>query len=223
MKFQFPRQKLSLKKSPDYILPWPLNKVDLNFCCSGYAIYEVLGSSERSLQPDEKLSDVMSKWERYRMATATNGPTPQPPRRQMHFFLFKKHLFLDQYMDLSDPVEKELLYHQMLHGLRTDRFPVSDKDAVMLTAIQAQVELGDCPDPRPELEDSGLLDYTEVAAHCLPPLMAQNVLNDCVAMHHQSLRGMTATESKKAFLNVIQSWPLHRATIFDVMVISISF
>lgn len=96
----------------------------------GYAIYEVLGSSERSLQPDEKLSDVMSKWERYRVATATNGPTPQPPRRQMHFFLFKKHLFLDQYMDLSDPVEKELLYHQMLHGLRTDRFPVSDKDAV---------------------------------------------------------------------------------------------
>jgi hypothetical protein len=107
-----------------------LKAASLKNYCLGYAIYEVLGSSERSLQPDEKLSDVMSKWERYRVATATNGPTPQPPRRQMHFFLFKKHLFLDQYMDLSDPVEKELLYHQMLHGLRTDRFPVSDKDAV---------------------------------------------------------------------------------------------
>ncbi|XP_059481618.1 myosin-I heavy chain isoform X3 [Neocloeon triangulifer] len=192
-------------------------KVGLPETAKGYAIYEVLGSSERSLAPDEKLSDVMSKWERYRVATATNGPNPQPSRRQMHFFLFKKHLFLDQYMDLSDPVEKELLYHQMLHGLRTDRFPVSDKDAVMLTAIQAQVELGDCPDPRPELEDGGLLDYSEVAAHCLPALMAQNVMSESVAMHHQSLRGMTAPESKKAFLNVIQSWPLHRATIFDVM------
>ena len=63
-------------------------------------------------------------------AAGQGGVLPPPPRRQLHFFLFKKHLFLDQYMDLSDPVEKELLYHQMLHGLRVDRFPVSDKDAV---------------------------------------------------------------------------------------------
>ncbi|XP_065337421.1 myosin-VIIa isoform X3 [Cloeon dipterum] len=193
-------------------------KIGLPDTAKGYAIYEVLGSCERSLAADEKLSDVMSKWERYRTATASNGPNAQapPPRRQTHFFLFKKHLLLDQYMDLNDPVEKELLYHQMLHSLRTDRFPVSDKDAVMLTAIQAQVELGDLPEAAgPEPDEP--LEYAEVAAHCLPPAMAQNVLNDTVAMHHQSLRGMTAAEAKKAFLNVVHSWPLHRATIFDVM------
>ncbi|KAF4519962.1 hypothetical protein B566_EDAN005462 [Ephemera danica] len=147
-------------------------------------------------------------------AAGQGGVLPPPPRRQLHFFLFKKHLFLDQYMDLSDPVEKELLYHQMLHGLRVDRFPVSDKDAVMLTALQAQVELGDCPDSAAE---AAQLDYQEVASHCLPAMMAQAVLAESVAMHHQSLRGMTPPEAKKAFLNVIQSWPLHRATIFDVM------
>lgn len=101
----------------------------------GYAIYEVLGGTERSLVPEEKVADVMSKWEKYRTNNtqqAGNSGTMQAKntRKQQHFFLFKKHLFLDQYMDLDDPVEKELLYHQVLHGLRCDRFPISEKEAV---------------------------------------------------------------------------------------------
>lgn len=100
----------------------------------GYAIYEVLGNSERSLAAEEKVADVMAKWERYRAATAvtaagTTGTTKRA-RPQHHFFLFKKHLFMDNFINLSDPVEKELLYHQVLHDLRTDRFPITDKEAV---------------------------------------------------------------------------------------------
>jgi len=80
----------------------------------------------------------------------------------------------------------------------------------MLTALQAQVELGDCED--------GVTEYRQVSCHCLPSRLVTNVPNEDVAMHHQSLRGMTSAEAKKAFLNLIKSWPLHRATIFDVMV-----
>lgn len=93
--------------------------------------------------PDEKVSDVMSKWERYRVANAANQATQvngangtlKAVRRQQHFFLFKKHLFFDQYMNLEDPVEKELLYHQVLHDLRGDRFPITEKEAVSLKFI----------------------------------------------------------------------------------------
>lgn len=81
---------------------------------------------------------------------------------------------------------------------------------MMLTALQAQLELGDC--------DNVLEDYRPVASHCLPPRFVPNIPHEGVALHHQSLRGMTPAEAKKAFLNLIQSWPLHRATIYDVMV-----
>lgn len=94
----------------------------------------MLGNSERSLSAEEKVADVMAKWERYRAATTANATnntgTAKRARPQHHFFLFKKHLFMDNFIDLSDPVEKELLYHQVLHDLRTDRFPITDKEAV---------------------------------------------------------------------------------------------
>ncbi|KAB0803532.1 hypothetical protein PPYR_00502 [Photinus pyralis] len=189
------------------------DKVGLKSDAKGYAIYEVLGSTERSLSGEEKVADVMAKWERYRMATAANTVnstgTAKRTRPQYHFFLFKKHLFLDSFLNLSDPVEKELLYHQVLHDLRADRFPITDKEAMMLTALQAQLELGDCTDLVP--------DYRPIASHCLPPRLVPSIPQEGVIMHHQSLRGMTASEAKQAFLNLIQSWPLHKATIFDVM------
>lgn len=86
---------------------------------------------------------------------------------------------------------------------------------MMLTALQAQVEMGDCPD--------SVLDYRPIATHCLPHRLVPNLPYDGVTMHHQSVRGMTSAEAKKAFLNLIRSWPLHRATIFDVMVRYIQF
>ncbi|XP_060516918.1 myosin-I heavy chain-like [Cylas formicarius] len=190
------------------------DKIGLTPDARGYAIYEVLGNSERSLAAEEKVADVMAKWERYRTASAAanatnNTGTAKRTRPQHHFFLFKKHLFMDNYINLNDPVEKELLYHQVLHDLRTDRFPITDKEAMMLTALQAQLELGDF--------DDTIHDYRPIACHCLPARMVPTVPQDGVQMHHQSLRGMTPSEAKQAFLNLIQSWPLHKATIFDVM------
>ncbi|XP_037892230.1 LOW QUALITY PROTEIN: unconventional myosin heavy chain 6-like [Glossina fuscipes] len=189
-------------------------KIGLQQNSMGYAIYEVLGNTERSLLFEEKLADVMAKWEKYRNASqqgllATPSLSANTCRHSHYMFLFKKHLFFDDYINLDDPVEKELLYHQVLHSLRSERFPISEIEAIMLTALQGQLETADCGEV--------IRDYRVIASHCLPPRFVPNIPHEAVAMHHQSLRGMLPAEAKKSFLNLIQSWPLHRATIFDVM------
>lgn len=90
------------------VLKLVILKIGLREDAGGYAIYEVLGQQERSLLADEKVADVMSKWDKYR---AAGGTLSRQSRH--HMFLFKKHIFLDDYIDLRDPVEKELLYYQV--------------------------------------------------------------------------------------------------------------
>ncbi|KAF2364188.1 FERM central domain [Trinorchestia longiramus] len=119
-----------------------------------------------------------------------------------------KHLLFESWLQLDEPVEKELIYFQVLYTLRADKFPVTQMEAVMLCALRAQIELGNY---------TGVgTDYGEVIGHTLSPRLLSVVTHEAVSMHHQSLFNMDPLEAKQAFLNLIKSWPLYRATIFDV-------
>ena len=116
---------------------------------------------------------------------------------------------MDAFVDMTDPVEKELLYYQMIHNIRFDRFPITEQEAVMICALKAQIDLGDY--------DNGLIDYRQVIAQCLPPRLITRISPEGVVTQHQMMHHMPPEEAKQSFFNLIQSWPLHRATIFEVM------
>ncbi|XP_053210352.1 myosin-I heavy chain-like isoform X2 [Panonychus citri] len=179
-------------------------KIGLRPNCPGYALYQSLGgTSEQALQPEEKVGDAIAFWERWH-----EDQGKLIPRKTQHFFVFKKHLFLDSYIDLKDPVEKELLFHQVVHNIRHDRFPITEQEAIMLCALKAQLELGDF--------DDNLADYRQNIPRCLPPRLLLQISPEAVVTQHQTMKGMDAETAKQSFFNLIQSWPLHRATLFEV-------
>ena len=114
-----------------------LTKIGLNAEASskGYAIYESSSNWERSLMQEEKPAEVMARWEKQRNAAASQSNTNGVVTIPQFKFILKKHLLVDGWMDLNQPVEKELIYHQLLASARKDKLPISDTEAVSKTVF----------------------------------------------------------------------------------------
>ena len=60
------------------------------------------------------------------------------------------------YFNTNDSIEMNLLLHQAIDDVVSDRYPVSISEAVYLAALRAQVTLGKFS------EDTNLMDYMYV-------------------------------------------------------------
>lgn len=79
-------------------------RIGLQKDSSGFSLFEVFGQLERNMLPQEKVADAMFKWEKY--ARSTHSPKSLK-------LTFKKRLFTKPYMNPNDPVEFNLLLHQV--------------------------------------------------------------------------------------------------------------
>ncbi|XP_026333390.1 myosin-I heavy chain [Hyposmocoma kahamanoa] len=188
----------------DHLVQMLRDKIGLADTATGYALYEVCatpapaGAGERVLGGNERVGDVLARWEKA-------GATAAACR-----LVFKKRLFLgERPLHSSCAAEMELLYYQLLHAVRHDRLPIEMDEAVMLAALHAQVVSGDCL--------GGGEECAMLAGGVVPPRLAAPALPaPAVRLHHMSLRGTPPLGAMQRALTLANSWPLARATIFDV-------
>ncbi|EDQ90831.1 uncharacterized protein MONBRDRAFT_15843, partial [Monosiga brevicollis MX1] len=177
-------------------------RMGLSSAVQGFSLFEVFGTLERNMLAWEKVGDAIFKWEKYARSTRSD--------KQLQL-TFKKRLFLGSPGIPDNTTEFDLTLFQALNDVVQDRFPVSEDEAAYLTALRAQVDLGDYqPGPAAQV-------YGDLLQKYLPKHLTSVVQPEDVAMHHQKLRGVSKHDCNTRYLKVVQAWPLYGATVFEVM------
>ena len=96
----------------------------------GFTLYEYFGGLERSLSAFEKFADIVAKWEKFQKENAFDRSLCKEQVR----FLIKKRLFEDSSKGKSEK-EETLLRAQAVWEIKHDLYPVTDSQAVYLTAL----------------------------------------------------------------------------------------
>lgn len=200
----------------------------------GWAIYQSRPDGEEHVKSHDYLYDIIAAWEQKQhghhhhkssasssAAAAGSGSGATTMRRNANAmgsgenrFVFKKRLFKSTRELSHDPVEVNMLYAQAVYSVvKCDEFPVSEKVALQLAGLQAQVALGDPLVPKPEY-------YTDVNSY-LPervsrtredafwvPILAQ--------AHRQYGSGRPELTAKVLYLSCVMQYPLYGTTMFAV-------
>ncbi|KAJ3289906.1 cytochrome c oxidase subunit 1, partial [Borealophlyctis nickersoniae] len=167
----------------------------------GFCIYEQFVGQERAVNADEKISDLLYKWEKYAQEENLENERVR--------FVFKKRLFLDPMAACETELEETLVMAQAMAEIQADLYPMTEDEVVYITALDIQAKFGDShPDKN--------LKYWELAEAHIPPRMLWAGIEIRVEEKHMELLGTTAAEANLEIMATVRSWPYYGATIFKI-------
>ena len=180
-----------------------------------FALFEMIddsgAKSERMLEDDERILDVMAGWEEMLKASQRKSGLNFKVVYRLKLFLSREEAFLS--------LEALNMYFiQGLYDVISMNYPCSEKDALMLSAVAVQaVYGGDAINFTP-----GVL-INKLAAFVPAELLQRrdsSFLETKILQEHVDQVGLTRVEAKKKYLAFIKEWPIYGATFFPALQIS---
>ncbi|KJE90233.1 myosin-X [Capsaspora owczarzaki ATCC 30864] len=194
----------------------------------GWALYEESDGNERAIKGTEYIADTLARWESERRTSNTTKSNTLSKKKDSGVasmtgdarFVFKKRLFKNPKEVQIDPVEYHYIYWQAVHGVCQDFYPVTDKIALQLAGLQAQINWGE--------HETGKDSRYEDLEFYLPERLINNVGTDkkrtreewqaeIGASHRSFGAGKTELQAKVMYLTAIKQFAVYGSTLYNVV------
>lgn len=177
----------------------------------GFGLYEVIDDNvneERCVVDTELVGDSMQRFEDMEKKGQKNCQ-----------FVYKRKIFLNPEEEPTDPVLRDLLFHQAVHDIVHDKYPlVSERDAVKQASFQLQILWGD-HDPTKDAVKQQLGTDAGLAKYIPRRLIAVNRLEQWqieIGSFYSALQGRSREECKDHYMKYVKKWPLYGSSVFNV-------
>jgi hypothetical protein len=174
-----------------------------------FSLCEVSNTEEERVpDPDERILDIISFWDR----TANEGFEKGSTDIEEFCFQYKIGLFYD--IEDTDLAAIELLYIQATHDIVDSRYPCSEQDSITLAALQMQEEYGD-------YLGEGKCTYLRgnLGKYLAARLIQQSdgaTLEEQIYTLYAKLVGYSQLEARLSYLDYVKSWKIYGSTYFFV-------
>lgn len=171
----------------------------------GFALYEISNELERSLSWEEKIGDIISKWEQYNQIMSMRGVPAE------YSFFFKKQLYLNVLKDPDDIVEYDLFFHQSISNVLRGTWVCSEATAITLGSIQFQ--------SRYKTNQDTSIIYKMMDQYIPRKLLDNHTVEEWSQMiqnERGKLKGVHEDKLPKMYMEIVKGTPLFGWTVFAV-------
>ncbi|ESO93643.1 hypothetical protein LOTGIDRAFT_119149, partial [Lottia gigantea] len=188
----------------------------------GWAIYELTNEYERFIRSYEYIADIMAQWELQDRVAAKPSHYETISKKGPKLALggadakimFRKRVYKHVHDIPNDPIEYHLLYAEAVYKVvKMDEFSISDKVALQLAGLQAQVIWG-------TYEEDKQFRYGEADQYLCKRILASSGRNwskEVAKAHKHYGDGKSTLEAQVWYLTCVKQFPLYGCTMFPIL------